>query len=151
MSIEGGREDRSIVERHPLRDCLVLHRKGSSPLSEGITAGSYERGVMSLNTSIVDPRPPDEIDRRRSLLVLLQRVWTYSFTTKADIARDYADEIAEAASRGFLTTVVVPDRTHPVYGRVWKITWQGLEFLYEHAAEIAAQEVRNYVESYVSV
>lgn len=98
-------------------------------------------------STVTDPRPPDEDGRERLLLCLLQRVWTFSFTTKSDIARDYADEIAEGASRGFLTTQVVPSRT--TYGRLWKVTPEGLAFLFQEAWHIADQEVSNYVESYV--
>lgn len=99
-------------------------------------------------SNITDPRPPDKDSRERQLLVLLQRVWTFSFTTKSDTARDYADEIAEGSSRSFLTTEIVLG--HPLHGRLWKITPAGLQWLNDHAASIAADEVNNYVESYVA-
>lgn len=96
-------------------------------------------------TNIVDTRaPPGQLERDISLLELLQRVWTYAFTTKSDTARDYADEVAEAASRGFLTTQVVPGKD--VFGRVWKITCEGLQWLGDNASSIADREVDNYAE-----
>lgn len=95
---------------------------------------------------IIDKRPPGAEAREVNLLCLLQRVWTYAFTTKSDLARAYADEIAEGASRGFLTTEVVPRR--PIHGRLWKVTPTGLEYLFEHAGRIADEEVANYVESF---
>lgn len=93
---------------------------------------------------ITDPRPPEEKEREQRLLFLLQRVWTYAFTTKSDMARDYADELAEASSRGFLTTQVVHGRD--MFGRVWKITVPGLLWLADNANRIADQEVSNYAE-----
>lgn len=97
--------------------------------------------------NIVDERPPDEGGRDYDLLCLLQRVWTYAFTTKSDLARVYADEIAEGSSRGFLTTSVVPSRE--IYGRLWKVTPTGLTWLYDNAHRIAEEEVTNYVESFI--
>lgn len=99
-----------------------------------------------LKENLEDTRPPDEEAREVNLLCLLQRVWTYSFTTKADLARAYADEIAEAASRGFITTAVVPGR--PIHGRLWKVTPTGLQHLWANAQAIADEEVRNYVASF---
>lgn len=93
-----------------------------------------------------DNRPPDEAAREVNLLCCLQRVWTYGFTTKSDLARAYADEIAEAASRGFVTTAVVPGR--PIHGRLWKVTPTGLTYLFANSAVIADEEVRNYVTSF---
>ncbi|MFZ3194101.1 MAG: hypothetical protein WA154_12965 [Moraxellaceae bacterium] len=97
--------------------------------------------------TIVDERPPTEQAREYNLLCLLQRVWTYAQTTKSDLTRVYADEIAEGSSRGFLTTQVVPGRG--IYGRLWKITPTGLQWLYDNAERIAEEEVANYVESFV--
>lgn len=96
--------------------------------------------------TLTDPRPPDQESRDALLLVLLQRVWTYSITTKADLSRAYADEIAEGASRGFLTTEVVPGRM--IHGRLWKLTPTGTTFLFDNAHVIADEEVANYVESF---
>lgn len=81
------------------------------------------------------------------MLTLLQRVWVYSITTKSDIAREYADEIAEAASRKFVTTEIVPGRN--IHGRLWKLTPEGTDFLFAHAHVIADEEVANYVASFV--
>jgi hypothetical protein len=95
---------------------------------------------------IEDTRPASADAREVTLLCLLQRVWTYAVTTKSDLARAYADEIAEATSRGFLTTVIVPGQRY--HGRLWKITPGGLSFLWAKAALIAEEEVANYVESF---
>lgn len=95
---------------------------------------------------IIDTRPPGAEAREINLLCLLQRVWTFQFTTKSDLARAYADEIAEASSRRFLTTAIVPGR--PIHGRLWKITPEGLSHLFANASMIAEEEVTNYVESY---
>lgn len=108
-------------------------------------------------TTIVDTRPPAMEDRERRLLGLLQRVWTYAITTKSDYAREYADEIAQASSAGFLTTQVAPGYVSDegeilmavAYGRLWKITPTGLQFLYDQGDQIAADEVAQYIEGYV--
>lgn len=101
---------------------------------------------MTSSSLIEDPRPPERDAREARLLQLLQRVWTFAITTKSDYSREYADEIAEAASRGFVTTAVVPGRD--LFGRLWKITPAGCSFLYEQADRIADQEVVNYAEAY---
>lgn len=95
---------------------------------------------------ITDPRPPPTEGQQREirLLELLQRVWTYAFTTKSDTARVYADEIAEASSRGFLTSQVVPGRV--LFGRLWKITSPGILWLETNSALIADSEVAKYAE-----
>jgi hypothetical protein len=80
---------------------------------------------------IEDLRPPDEVERIEGLVYILQRLWTHSFTTKSDEARSYADEIAELASRGFITTAVTPRGS--LHGRLWKVTVTGLEYLFANS------------------
>lgn len=99
-----------------------------------------------MSSEIGDPRPPALEDREVRLLQLLQRVWTYAITTKSDYARDYADELAEASSRGFLTTAVVPSRS--IFGRLWKMTPTGLQHLYDLSDRIADNEVIQYAQAY---
>lgn len=63
------------------------------------------------------------------LLEVLYRVWSGQITTKSDLARHYADEVAEAASRGWITTEII----RPVfsdYGRQWRITASGVTALH---------------------
>lgn len=97
-------------------------------------------------------------DRERRLLGLLQRVWTYAITTKSDYAREYADEIAQGASAGLLTTAVTypptawacdrdPDQF--AYGRLWKITLEGLAYLQRNEHMIAAEEIDKYTREYI--
>lgn len=88
---------------------------------------------------VEDPRPFDQAARTLELCQVLSRLWTYSMTTKSDEARLYADEIAEAASRGFITTAVAPHGS--LYGRLWKLTPQGLLFLFANAGDPAATEI----------
>lgn len=99
-------------------------------------------------SEIEDHRPPELEDREVRLLQLLQRVWTFAITTKSDYAREYADEIAEAASRSFITTAVVPALAGTIYGRLWKITVPGLEHLLAFAHRIAQSEEAKYAEAY---
>jgi hypothetical protein len=93
----------------------------------------------------VDTRPPGEDGRKAALVHILQRVWTYAVLTKSDDARAFADEIAEASSRGLLTTQVIPSGT--VYGRIWKVTPSGVKFLFANANLLTGEEVR-YAEHY---
>lgn len=85
-------------------------------------------------------------EREVRLLHLLQLVWTSPITTKSDLAREYADEIAEAASRGFLTTRVVYGSPRAVWGRRWKVTAEGLTFLRMSAHLITTQEIAAYAD-----
>lgn len=83
------------------------------------------------------------------LLAALQRVWTYARSTKSDFAREYADEIAQAASAGYITTQVAPGPYDPdfdVFGRLWKITPAGLTVLWVNSDLIAEEEVANFLE-----
>lgn len=93
---------------------------------------------------IEDPRPPDKEARAKEIVRVLARLWTYSFTTKSDEARYYADEIAELACRGLITTAVRP--SGDLYGRLWKVTDQGLSYLYAHGRETLDQMENEYVE-----
>jgi hypothetical protein len=94
---------------------------------------------------VEDPRPPTQGERTAELVLVLSRLWTYSATTKSDEARIYADEIAEAASRGFITTSVAPHGT--IYGRLWKLTPSGLQFLFTNAGDPSITE-NAYVENH---
>jgi hypothetical protein len=97
---------------------------------------------------IEDTRPPDQRLRDAGVVHVLQRMWTYPVTTKSDDSRVFADEIAEASSRGFITTAVVPPNKASIYGRIWKVTPEGLAFLYAHA-ELLMQEEIDYVRTHV--
>lgn len=94
---------------------------------------------------IEDARPPGRDDREAGVVYVLQRLWTYSSTTKSDLAREFTDEIAEAASRGFITTSVSPKGS--VYGRLWKLTPSGLQHLYDNAWALT-QEDAAYVSTH---
>lgn len=96
---------------------------------------------------IEDDRPASLLERTLGLVQLLHRLWTYSTTTRSDLARDYADEIAEAAGRGFITTAITPGGA--VYGRLWKLTPAGTLFLYDNAGSLVDQEAA-YVERHTS-
>lgn len=72
------------------------------------------------------------------LLRVIQHVHSYAVTTKSDLAREYADEIACAASRGFISTLVIPGGS--LFGKRWKVTVLGLAFLEREAAPIVASE-----------
>lgn len=92
-----------------------------------------------------DQRPPEEVERELRLLHVLQRVWTYAYSTKSDLAREFADEFAEGASRGYLTTLVAFGRQ--TYGRLWKLTAGGTVWLEANSERIANSEVENYGQS----
>lgn len=77
-------------------------------------------------------------------------MWTYAITTRSNRAREYAEELAEAASRGFVTTMVaVPaPGDQVVYGRLWKLTAWGYNHLMAHGHKIGAMETQEYVEEH---
>lgn len=54
------------------------------------------------------------------------------FTTKSDVARAYATEVALAASLGLITTVL-PGET--AFTNKWRVTPKGLALLYGAAAD----------------
>lgn len=87
---------------------------------------------------VEDPRPPELAERVRGLVYVLQRLWTYALTTKSDEVRSFADEVAEAASRGLITTSIIPNGS--VHGRLWKLTPAGLQFLYDNAKSLEDEE-----------
>jgi hypothetical protein len=93
--------------------------------------------IVALST-LEDTRPACQQDREAALVHLLQRVWTYSFTTKSDDARSFADEIVEAAHRQLLTTQVVPGGE--LYGRLLKLTSLGVSHLEANAALLSEEE-----------
>jgi hypothetical protein len=96
-------------------------------------------------SSLEDARPAEKRARDSVLVHLLHRLWTYSLTTKSNEVRDCADEVAEAASRGFITTAIVPHGQ--VFGRLWKLTPEGVSYLFDHATEVASEEAR-YAEAH---
>jgi len=95
---------------------------------------------------VEDHRPIHAEDREGGIIYILQRVWTYEVSTKSDEARRFADEFAEAASRGLVTTNIVPGGS--LYGRIWKLTPKGLKHLFDNADHIRKEEDA-YVKSYL--
>jgi hypothetical protein len=100
--------------------------------------------------NISDTRPPDMEGRDTALVHCLQRIWVYPITTKSDAARQFADEVAEGASRELLTTAVVPSKAGKIFGRIWKLTPKGLQFLWDNADQLTFEE-HAYVASYCTV
>ncbi len=109
---------------------------------------SANSGGLSLEhcpLPIEDTRPAAKQEREAALIHLLQRVWTYSVSTKSDDARAFADEVIEAAHRQLLTTQIVPGGTF--YGRLLKLTAAGVTHL-EANAFLLTQEEERYAEVY---
>lgn len=96
-------------------------------------------------SSTFDPRPAAKQEREAELVHLLQRIWTYSVTTKSDDARSYADALIEAAHRQLLTTQVVPGGQ--LYGRLLKLTALGVAHL-EANAHLLSDEETDYATQY---
>lgn len=89
-----------------------------------------------------DPELQSQMDAIAVLLTVLQHIHTYAFTTKSDLARQHADIIAEAASKGLISTAIVPGSAH--CGHIWKITTKGLTLLTGCYGVIEEQELRAY-------
>lgn len=60
---------------------------------------------------------------------VVYRVWSLPTTLKSDYARSNAETLAWATSRGYVTTEVCPYTRD--YGNIFKVTPQGLQFLWE--------------------
>lgn len=60
------------------------------------------------------------------LAEVLQRAWTSPFSVKSDYARQHAELIAAAASKGLITT----QQNQESFGTSWLITLEGLKVLW---------------------
>lgn len=58
---------------------------------------------------------------------VLKRAWLFGFRTKSNFAREYADEVAIAASLSFITTKIGKEH----FDKTWHITRKGLDYLGE--------------------
>lgn len=66
---------------------------------------------------------------------MLSTIWRHGVTrTKSDLSRHYATEIAEAASRGWLTSEMPFDVNR--YGVHWRLTPAGIDYLFACARSI---------------
>ncbi|MTD92893.1 hypothetical protein GIW81_00935 [Hyphomicrobium sp. xq] len=77
----------------------------------------------------------DEIGPR--LTEVLCNAWAAPYSTKSDFARAYADEIAEAACRGYLTVRASDGE----WGRVWRITPLGVTLIFPDASLPAVEDM----------
>ena len=59
--------------------------------------------------------------------LVLRRAWLEGFRTKSNFAREFADEVAIAASLGLITTKIGKDS----FDKTWHITRKGLDHLGE--------------------
>lgn len=59
--------------------------------------------------------------------VVLKRAWLVGFRTKSNFAREFADEVAIAASLGLISTKIGKDK----FDRTWHITRKGLDYIGE--------------------
>lgn len=58
---------------------------------------------------------------------VLRRAWLQGFRTKSNFAREFADEVAVAASLGLISTKIGKDK----FDRTWHITRKGLDYIGE--------------------
>lgn len=68
---------------------------------------------------------PTHIDMR--IDDVLRKAWLQGFRTKSDFARNYANEVAVAASLGLISTKIGAER----FDKSWHITRKGLGYLQE--------------------
>lgn len=61
---------------------------------------------------------------------VLFKAYTSGFAVQSNYARKHAQEVGALASMGFITTKVVRG-TAPVFGRMWRVTLQGMKLLSE--------------------
>lgn len=59
--------------------------------------------------------------------VVLRKAWLGGFMTKSNFAREFANEVAIAASLGLITTKIGRES----FDRTWRITRKGLDHLGE--------------------
>lgn len=59
---------------------------------------------------------------------VLRHTYFKGYSVQSNYARKYAQEVAALASLGMITTQVVRGQT-PVFGRIWRVTKAGMEFL----------------------
>lgn len=61
----------------------------------------------------------------RPLFEVVREAYVGGFAVSSNFAREKSQEVAAAASIGFISTLEAPD----VYGRTWLITGSGLQHL----------------------
>lgn len=59
--------------------------------------------------------------------LVLRRAWLQGFRTKSNFAREYADEVAIAASLSLISTKIGKDK----FDKTWHITRKGLDYIGE--------------------
>ena len=69
----------------------------------------------------------EETEALKAIYALLGIARIRPFTTKSNMARDAANEIALCASEGLLTTKI----NETTYGNVWLVTQDGLDYMEE--------------------
>ena len=62
-----------------------------------------------------------------NISVVLKRAWLIGFRTKSNFAREFADEVAIAASLGLISTKIGKDQ----FDKTWHITRKGMDYLGE--------------------
>lgn len=77
-------------------------------------------------------------DWQETVFVLYQ-IWARPITTKSDKAREWADTIAWATGRGYLSTEVAPWTRE--YGNMIKVTPKGLLFIEEVLSGIDRESI----------
>lgn len=61
------------------------------------------------------------------VIVVLKKAWLVGFRTKSNFAREFADEVAIAASLGLISTKIGKDQ----FDKTWHITRKGMDYLGE--------------------
>lgn len=62
-----------------------------------------------------------------SVCAVVRKSWLQPFRTKSNYSRQYANEVAVAASLGLITVRIGKDS----YDRMWRVTRKGLDYIGE--------------------
>lgn len=70
---------------------------------------------------------------------VLYQIWAKPATVRSDLARERADTLSWATSRGYLTTEVAPWTME--YGNTIKVTQKGLQFIEEVLSGVDREDI----------
>lgn len=97
----------------------------SKPYDQLVRASATDAPLLESSRSEGPGLKPIRVLVNQPVRDVLLAAWTTGIFTKSNLARTHANPLAEAASRGWITT----EAANGVYGNLWLITSRGLMVL----------------------
>lgn len=115
----------SVISLEEWRKRLGLTSISRSPSNPNLPSETTGQKLTKEQEDQLEEKTKEAVE---GLCFIIYQAWTYPFTTRSRLAREYAELVAIAATEGLITTMLEEGK----WGRFWLATDFGIKYLKEN-------------------